>query len=372
MKALKVFFGTLLCLAALTLTAPILWTLLLVPGEQQTDAPAKELRVGDTFRMEVNNQLSDALANVTQMKKHYWIEKDAAVAPEPEQSCFGEASDPEELRGVLDRAADVLEGQKLFFSTDRQIMEGSTIHYYLDDTIFAVSWKEVVNNTAVTYSEVKIMDPSQFRRHFSGDGYCSGRLSLTSEMAEQVNAVMAFSGDFYNYRITGNVVANGKVCRMNNGITDVCYVDENGDLLLKRRQEFANAQEAQTYVDENKIAFSLAFGPILVENYEAQELPVYMVGELTGNYAREALCQMDRLHYLVVVCNYEGTHTHMPTGKELVKICQETGCIRAYNLDGGQTSTVVMNNEVLNNVSYGNQRLISDIIYFGTAKPKEK
>ncbi len=372
MKALKFFSGTLLCLAALTLTAPILWTLLLVPGEQQTDAPAKELRVGDTFRMEVNNRLSDALANVTQMKKHYWIEKDAAVAPEPEQSCFGEASDPEELRGVLDRAADVLEGQKLFFSTDRQIMEGSTIHYYLDDTIFAVSWKEVVNNTAVTYSEIKIMDPSQLRRHFSGDGYCSGRLSLTSEMAEQVNAVMAFSGDFYNYRITGNVVANGKVCRMNNGITDVCYVDENGDLILKRRQEFANAQEAQTYVDENKISFSLAFGPILVENYEAQELPVYMVGELTGNYAREALCQMDRLHYLVVVCNYEGTHTHMPTGKELVKICQETGCIRAYNLDGGQTSTVVMNNEVLNNVSYGNQRLISDIIYFGTAKPKEK
>ena len=26
-----------------------------------------------------------------------------------------------------------------------------------------------------------------------------------------------------------------------------------------RRQEFANAQEAQTYVDENKISFSLAF-----------------------------------------------------------------------------------------------------------------
>ena len=35
MKALKVFFGTLLCLAALALTAPILWTLLLVPGEQR-------------------------------------------------------------------------------------------------------------------------------------------------------------------------------------------------------------------------------------------------------------------------------------------------------------------------------------------------
>lgn len=372
MKALKFFSGTLLCLAALTLTAPILWTLLLVPGEQQTDAPAKELRVGDTFRMEVNNRLSDALANVTQMKKHYWIEKDAAVAPEPEQSCFGEASDPEELRGVLDRAADVLEGQKLFFSTDRQIMEGSTIHYYLDDTIFAVSWKEVVNNTAVTYSEVKIMDPSQFRRHFSGDSYGSGKLSLTSEMAEQVNAVMAFSGDFYNYRVTGNVVINGNVCRMNNGIPDMCYVDEEGDLILEHGQKFMNAQEAQQYMDENHISFSLAFGPILVENYEPRDPSAYAIGEMTGNYAREALCQMDHLHYLLVDCNYEENYGHLPTGKELMEICHATGCVRAYTLDGGQTATVVMNTDVVNNVSYGSQRRISDIIYFGTAKPKEK
>lgn len=372
MKVLKIFFGTLLSLAALALTIPLLWTLLLVPGEQNAETTARELRVGDTYRMEVNNQLSDALAGVTQMKKHYWIEKDAAVAPEPDQGCFGEAKDPGELQWLLDRAADVLEGQRLFFSTDREILEGSTIHYYLDETIFAICWKENVNNTAVTYSEVKIMDPSQLRRHFSGGGYCSGRLAHTSEMAEQVNAVMAFSGDFYNYRITGNVVINGQVCRMNNGIMDVCYVDENGDLRLERRQLFSNAQDAQRYMDENKISFSLAFGPILVENYEAQKLPAYMVGELDGNYAREALCQMDRLHYLVVTCNYEGTHTHMPTGKELVDICQKTGCIRAYNLDGGQTSTVVMNNEVINNVSYGSQRLISDIFYFGTAKPKEK
>ena len=103
----------------------------------------------------------------------------------------------------------------------------------------------------------------------------------------------------------------------------------------------------------------------------AISVAVYFIGQLTGNYSREALCQMDRLHYLVVVCNYEKGCFYMPTGNDLVKLCQATGCIRAYNLDGGQTSTVVMNNEVLNSISYGSQRLISDIFYFATAKPKE-
>ena len=49
----------------------------------------------------------------------------------------------------------------------------------------------------------------------------------------------------------------------------------------------------------------------------------------------------------------------------------DTGCLQAYALDGGQTATVVMNNEVRNNVNYGSERPISDIIYFATAMPAE-
>ena len=371
-KMMKGFLKTLGCLVALVLTAVLLWTLLLVPGgKRQVDAP-KELRLGESFRMEVNNGLSDALSGIAELPKTYWIEKDAAVAPEPDQSCYGEASDPAELDWLLEKAAPILEGQELFFSTDRTILPDSTIHYYLDETIFAISWKENVNHMGVTYSEVKIMDPSQFRRHLSGGSYCSGKLMLTSEMAEQVNAVMAFSGDFYDYRRKGTVVLNGTVCRANDGLSDICYVDDKGDLLLERKHSFASVEEAQQYMDEKGILFSMAFGPILVEDYQPQELPrAYMVGQLDGNFSREALCQMDKLHYLVIVCNNEKNCYYMPTGKDLVKLCADTGCIRAYNLDGGQTSTVVMNNEVLNNISYGSQRLISDIFYFATAKPKE-
>ena len=80
MKVMKGCFGALGCLAALALTAVLLWTLLLVPGGKRRTDAAKELKLGESFRMEANNGLSDAMADVMDLPKTYWIEKDAAVA----------------------------------------------------------------------------------------------------------------------------------------------------------------------------------------------------------------------------------------------------------------------------------------------------
>ena len=201
---------------------------------------------------------------------------------------------------------------------------------------------------------------------------CGGSASSSSAASGSAASGSAAAAGSDVFRTLDEIKADGTV---NIGVfsdkNPFGYVDENGDLLLERHHKFDTVEQAQQYVDEKGIRFSLAFGPILVEDHQPQELPTYFVGELKGNFSREALCQMDRLHYLVVVCNYERGCYYMPTGKDLVKLCANTGCIRAYNLDGGQTSTVVMNNEVLNSISYGSQRLISDIFYFATAKPKE-
>jgi exopolysaccharide biosynthesis protein len=41
----------------------------------------------------------------------------------------------------------------------------------------------------------------------------------------------------------------------------------------------------------------------------------------------------------------------------------------AYCLDGGQTATIVLNDQLVNRPAFGTQRQISDIIYFATAVP---
>ena len=137
-------------------------------------------------------------------------------------------------------------------------------------------------------------------------------------------------------------------------------------------ESFGDLEELQKYVDENRIRFSLSFGPTLVQDGEVHWRVNYPIGEMDRCYARAGIGQLDKLHYLYLACNRDGEDTSTPDIIRFAKLFASTGCRQAYNLDGGQTATVVMDNEVINQVNYGSQRRISDIIYFATAKPKEE
>ena len=189
-------------------------------------------------------------------------------------------------------------------------------------------------------------------------------------MAETVNAVVASAGDFYRFRNFGAVVYQGEARRVEGTYAETCYIDRNGDMHFTRAGEVLKVQDVQDFVDAHDINFSLAFGPILVDNYELQEHTWYGVGEINEGYARAALCQMDTLHYIVVTANTTGSHQSIPTVAQFAKNVAATGCRMAYCLDGGQTATIVMNNDLVNRPVYGQQRKISDIIYFATAVPE--
>lgn len=307
---------------------------------------------------------------VEPVRKVYWIEEDVLVAPEPDQSKFGKSNDPAVLQQVLDDAKWLLDGQKTYFTPEGERYSDSTVNYYLDDSIFAVTWQEVHDGSVYTFSEIKVSHPSQFRRYLADGEYGSDRQYVTTEMAATVNAVVASAGDFYRFRDFGAVVYQGEAKRVEGTYAETCYIDANGDMHFTYGGDVMNVKEVQEFVDEHDIQFSLAFGPILVDNGELVEHTWYGVGEITEGYARAALCQMDTLHYIVVTANTTGPWQAIPTVKQFAKNVAATGCVNAYCLDGGQTATIVMNDELMNRPVYGQQRKISDIIYFATAVPE--
>ena len=304
------------------------------------------------------------------VREQYTIPEDALVAPKPNPSCYGQVDSPAEMEPILKKAKWILDGQKTYFQTNQQIYEDSFIRYYLDDSIFAVTWQEVHDDSVYTFSEIKVEDASQFRRHLADGQYGSDTQYLTTEMAETVNAVVTSAGDFYRFRNFGAVVYQGEARRVEGTYAETCYIDRSGDMHFTRGGEVLTVQDVQAFVDEHDINFSLAFGPILVDNYELVEHTWYGVGEITEGYARAALCQMDSLHYIVVTANTTGPHQSIPTVAQFAKNIAATGCRMAYCLDGGQTATIVMNNDLVNRPVYGQQRKISDIIYFATAVPE--
>ena len=304
------------------------------------------------------------------VREHYTIAPDAKVAPEPNQNYFGETTDPASLGWLLEEAAWMLQDDPMYFSLDTQIYANSKIQYYLDDSIFAITWKEVHEDSVYTFAEVKLRDPSQFRRHLAGGEFGSDMQYFTTEMAQTVNAVVASAGDFHRFRDFGICVYEGTVKKVEGTYAETCMVDRNGNLKFVYGGEITKTADAQAYVDANDIQFSLCFGPVLVDDYQVKEHSWYGVGEINEGYARAALCQMADLHYLVATANVQDAHQELHTVETFQKYIVATGCRMAYCLDGGQTATIVMNDKVINHVSYGAERYISDIIYFATAMPE--
>jgi exopolysaccharide biosynthesis protein len=324
----------------------------------------------DRYDTYITNVLSDSLEGVVAIRKEYWLSDEDMIAPKPNPDCFGETDNPGELGWLLAEAERLLNVSDTLFSTDTVIKPGSLVRYYLDETIFMVAWQQVIDDSVYSFSEVKIAHPSQFRRFLADGAYGSDKQYLTTEMAASVNAVVATSGDFYKFRGMGVIVYNNTVQRANNYL-DVCYIDGNGDLLFSRVGELGDMEAARQFVEEHDIRFSLAFGPVLVDNYQRAVPDYYQLGEVDRNYSRAALAQLGELHYLMVTVNYDG-YFHVPSIYQLADRMVDLGVEKAYALDGGQTATMVVNNMLFNKPDYGTQRKISDIIYFATAIPENE
>lgn len=360
--------GTLFCIVAL---AVFCYNFILSSGTKEAVAQAKaaDVTIMDKYDMYVTNAISDALDGVLAIEKVYWLSDNDMVAPEPNQACYGEVNSYEELKPILEKAEKLLGGQKLAFTPDRPVWEGDTIHYYLDDTILAFTWKEIVEGCVYTVAEVKLAHPSQFRRFLSGGEFGSDIQTVTTEMAATVNAVLASSGDFYTYCKYGSVVYEGELQRFEGDTIDTCYITEEGDLLFTYRGQLKSEEEARKFVEDNKVRFSLVFGPVLLDNGEVMVPYSYPRGEVNGTYSRAAICQWDDLHYLVVNTSQEQGYYMRHKSRFFAEFILGLGCKNAYALDGGQTTAIVMNDELVTLPDYGTQRKISDIIYFATALP---
>ena len=358
-------------LFCLMLLAVFCYNFMLSSGTKVSAAKVKaaDVTIMDKYDMFVTNEISDALAGVLAIEKSYWLSDYDQVAPEPNPAGYGYVTTYEELLPILEQAADLIDGQPLAITPDRPIWEYTGIHYYYDETILVITWKEIVSNSAYTVSEVKIAHPSQFRRFLAGGVFGSDKQFVTTAMAASVNADMESSGDFYGYRKLGAVVYEGELRRFEGEVVDTCFINDDGDLLFAYRGDLKSEEEAKKFVEDNDVRFSLAFGPVLLDNGEMKVPDDYPLGQINGTYSRAALCQWDNLHYLVVNSSKEGSLIERHTVKFFTEFIRDLGCKTAYALDGGQTTAIVMNDELVTRPDYGTQRRISDIIYFATALP---
>lgn len=304
------------------------------------------------------------------------IDETAVKAPVPSPDRFGSTDDPNLVQALLEtaEAKKLIGDEELVWNSSIERIPGTQIRYYLDETILTIVWQEVANRGVGTFAEVFVADGSQLRRKIDGDAFGSMEFLTTSQYARETNAVLALGGDFYNHdRACGIVVYQRQVYRFEPDSCDTCFITSEGDMLFAYRGQFRSREEAQAFVDENDVLFSLCFGPVLIDNGEDVTPNQYRWGEIQDEYARSALGMFGKGHYLTMnmncqLPNYYYLSTLRAAADEMIK----RGCQKAYTLDGGQTATTVFNYELINPVQFGWEKIISDIIYFATALPEDR
>ena len=320
-------------------------------------------------------------------KPHYVIDEHATTAPAPIEASYGTISidNAAEVMNIIQQARDsglLGEDEVVAFNPNANFYRGLNwrdIEYYLDDTIMVILWKENIEGKCCTFTEVKVADASQFRRKLADDTFGSQAQYYASTLSMSANAVVAMNADYYLFRDFGISVYDRALYRFNTdtytgqykkyNCVDTLFIDGKGDFLYKRLLEENSAESMAQFIQDNDIRFSIAFGPVLVENGQPLVCDWYPVGEINRLYSRAGIGQMGELHYLYMSLNH-GSEEARWTVNQFAEHFAEKPVITAYCLDGGQTGEVVFRGEPYNYIDFGAERTVSDIVYFATAIPE--
>ena len=217
---------------------------------------------------------------------------------------------------------------------------------------------EMVSADSVTYyvADIYLRDIEYFRTAFAGGVYARGSSDEVLDMAVENNAVLAISGDYYGIRDQGVVIRNGELYREKT-FQDVLVMNYDGSL-----QTFTESEFDIDAVKANGAWQAWSFGPMLLD--EGQVMTEFN-SEVTPRNPRGAIGYYEPGHYCFVLVDgrQEGYSIGM-TLKQMSQLFYVLGCQAAYNLDGGQSATMVFTGEIVNQ-PYNGGRKISDIIYIG-------
>ena len=238
---------------------------------------------------------------------------------------------------------------------------------YKDDNISINLTETTVNNTQVYLADVTVSSSEYLKTAFAQNAFGTNVTSKTSETAADNNAILAVNGDYYGANSTGYVIRNGVVYR-----DTVRENSSNGDLAIYKDGSFKIIYEDQISADQlvkDGVVNLLAFGPALVENGEIAVGKNQEVGQAMASNPRTAIGIIDENHYIIVVSDGRTSESEGLSLYQLAEVMKSYGAKTAYNLDGGGSSTLYFNGQVINKPTTGgnkiSERAVSDIVYIG-------
>ena len=223
------------------------------------------------------------------------------------------------------------------------------------------------NNTTVYVADVKLSDSSYLKTALAYDSFGTNVTEATSSIAGNNNAILAVNGDYYGADRSGYVIKNGVIYR-----NTVRSDSEYPDLAIYKDGSFKIIYETEVTAEEllaDGVVNLFAFGPSLIENGEISVDQNTEVRQAMTKNPRTAIGIVDKNHYILVVSDGRTNESEGLSLYELAEVLKEYGATTAYNLDGGGSSTMYFNGNIVNNPTTNghniSEREVSDIVYIG-------
>ena len=216
-------------------------------------------------------------------------------------------------------------------------------------------------DTKIYVADIILSDSSYLKTAFAKYLYGKNITDYTSSIAKDVNAILAINGDYYGVQENGYVLKQGVIYRNapSNREDLVIYKDGSFEIINEKDISLEKLVEKGAYN-------ILSFGPALIENSKICVSESDEVGRAMTSNPRTAVGIIDNNHYVFVVSDGRTNESDGLTLYQLATFMKNLGCSTSYNLDGGGSSTMYFNGQVINNpTTNGNisERKVSDIVY---------
>ena len=269
-------------------------------------------------------------------------------------------------------------------TAETNIPDTSTVEASQDETITVDDWNYISETISIkikkvttgsgkntlTYfvADVVLTDATQLQSAFADDEFGRNIIEYTSQIAQANGAIFAINGDYYGFRSDGIEIRNGVIFQDMPARIGVAFY-RDGSMKIY--------DETQTSAEEllaSGVWNTMSFGPSLVEDsVVTADLSRFAVDKnfgnrpIQGDNPRTGVGIIDNNHFVFVVADGRSPgYSRGANMTEFAQIFKDLGCIDAYNLDGGGSTTMYFMDRVVNNpLGKGRERGTSDILFIG-------
>ena len=260
--------------------------------------------------------------------------------------------------------------------------------HYSDSDIYIdiTTHRDNANTTTYYVADIRIKTLGYFKTALAKDTYGMHIKERTSDICKRKKGILAINGDTYGEQEGGFVIRNGVPLRNTKNLNRMRGTTSKAeDLIIRGDGTFAVIDERDTSFEEVTAQNPwqvFSFGPALVKDHEVSVSENEEVGvALSGNRnQRCAIGIISPCHYCFVVSDGRNSESSGISLFTLGSIMKDLHCETAYNLDGGGSATMYLDDGTGNANKLGHlvntpgqlegdktvkQREVSDIVYIG-------